>query len=101
MIRTILYVIVAVLAISTLRSVIGIFARAFANFVNPQQPPPVRRPPVEAGGELKRDPVCGTFISTATALQKTVGREVVYFCSEECLEKYAPKKSGVRSRRSE
>jgi YHS domain-containing protein len=83
MIRTILYVIVAVLAISTLRSVIGIFARAFANFVNPQ-PPPVRRPSVEPGGELKRDPVCGTFISPATALQKTVGREVYYFCSEEC-----------------
>ena len=87
MIRAILYVIVAVLAISTLRSVIGIFARAFANFVNPT-PPPVRRPPVEAGGELKRDPVCGTFISTATALQKTVGREVYYFCSAECREKF-------------
>jgi YHS domain-containing protein len=100
MIRTILYVIVAVLAISTLRSVIGIFARAFANFVNPP-PPAVRRPPVEAGGELKRDPVCGTFISTATALLKTVGREVYYFCSAECLERFSQKKSGVRSRRSE
>ena len=76
MIRTILYVIVAVLAISTLRSVIGIFARAFANFVNPP-PPAVRRPPVEAGGELKRDPVCGTFISTATASAEDGGARSV------------------------
>ncbi len=87
MIRTILYVIVAVLVISALRSVIGIFARAFANFVNPQAPVG-RRPTVEAGGELKRDPVCGTFISTATALQKKVGGEVYYFCSEGCREKF-------------
>jgi YHS domain-containing protein len=87
MIRAVLYVIVAVLAISTLRSVIGIFARAFANFVNPP-PPVVKRPSVEPGGELKRDPVCGTFISPATALQKTVGREVYYFCSDACREKF-------------
>ena len=85
MIRTILYVIVAVLVISALRSVIGIFAKAFASFVTPQQQPPAaRRPTVEAGGELKRDPVCGTFISTATALQKKAGNEVYYFCSKEC-----------------
>jgi YHS domain-containing protein len=103
MIRTILYVIVAVLAISALRSVIGIFAKAFANFVNPQQQPPpaARRPTVEAGGELKRDPVCGTFISTATALQKKAGGEVYYFCSEACREKFSPKKSEVRSQKSE
>ncbi len=88
MIRTILYVIVAVLAISALRSVIGIFAKAFANFVSPQQQPSARRPTVEAGGELKRDPVCGTFISTATALQKKAGGEVYYFCSEACREKF-------------
>lgn len=87
MIRAILYVIVAVLAISALRSVIGMFARAFANFVTPH-PPAQRRPTVEAGGELKRDPVCGTFISTATALQKKSGAEVYYFCSEACRQKF-------------
>jgi YHS domain-containing protein len=90
MIRAILYVIVAVLFISALRSVIGIFARAFASFVNPQQQqqPAARKPSVEAGGELRRDPVCGTFISTSTALQKKVGGEVYYFCSEACREKF-------------
>ena len=88
MIRAILYVIVAVLFISALRSVIGIFARAFASFVNPQQQPAARKPSVEAGGELRRDPVCGTFISTSTALQKKVGGEVYYFCSEDCRSRF-------------
>jgi YHS domain-containing protein len=88
MVRAILYVIVAVLFISALRSVIGIFARAFANFVNPQQQPAARRPSVEAGGELKRDPVCGTFISTSTALQKKSGSAVYYFCSEACRSRF-------------
>lgn len=100
MIRAILYVIVAVLAISALRSVIGILARGFGNIVNPT-PPAARRPTVEAGGELKRDPVCGTFISTSTALQKKSGGEVYYFCSEACREKFSPQKSGVRSQKSE
>lgn len=88
MLRAILYAIVAVLAISMLRSVIGIVAKSFHDFVNPAQPQQPRRPSVQAGGELKRDPVCGTFISTATALHKKVGKEVYYFCSEECREKF-------------
>ena len=39
-------------------------------------------------GELKKDPVCGTFISTETAFQKAVGGETMYFCSKECRDKY-------------
>lgn len=87
MTRAILYAIVAVLVISLLRSVIGVLAKGFHDFVNPAPSQP-RRPSVQAGGELKRDPVCGTFISTTTALQKKVGKEVYYFCSEECLRKF-------------
>jgi YHS domain-containing protein len=40
------------------------------------------------GGELKKDPVCGTFISTATAFQKSAGGETYYFCSTECRDKF-------------
>lgn len=88
MLRAILYAIVAVLAISMLRSVIGILAKSFHDFVNPAPAHQPRRPSVESGGELKRDPVCGTFISTSTALHRTVGKQVYYFCSRECLEKF-------------
>jgi YHS domain-containing protein len=45
-------------------------------------------PPLQAGGELKRDPVCGTYVSTAVSMKRTVKGEVVYFCSPECRDKY-------------
>ena len=45
-------------------------------------------PTVQAGGELKKDPVCGTYVSTATSLSRTVKGEPVYFCSEECSRKF-------------
>jgi YHS domain-containing protein len=45
-------------------------------------------PVVPAGGELKKDPVCGTFISTATAMQKRAGGETYYFCSAECRDNF-------------
>ncbi|HLH19706.1 MAG TPA: hypothetical protein VKX45_20960 [Bryobacteraceae bacterium] len=52
------------------------------------RPPQPQPPPVSPGGELKKDPVCGTYVSTATAVQERVKGEVVYFCSQECREKY-------------
>jgi YHS domain-containing protein len=51
----------------------------------PVNPPP---PPVPAGGELKKDPVCGTYVSTAAGITRTVAGEVIYFCSKECRDKY-------------
>jgi YHS domain-containing protein len=87
MVRVVLYAIVAVLVISAIRSVVGILGKAFAQFTGMRAPEP-RRPTVTPGGELKRDPVCGTFISPASAVQKKVAGEVYYFCSAACREKF-------------
>ena len=46
-------------------------------------------PAVQAGGELKRDPVCGTYVSTAVSVKRTIKGEVVHFCSEECRDKFS------------
>jgi YHS domain-containing protein len=89
MFRTILYLIGAVLVISMLRSVIGIILKGLGELFHPSpgaNAPP--RPAVSPGGELKKDPVCGTFISTATAIQKRAGGETYYFCSDECLRRF-------------
>jgi YHS domain-containing protein len=88
--RLILEAVVTVLVISALRSVIGIIAKAFFQSMTGQRPQPeaARRPSVPTGGELKKDPVCGTYISTATALQKKSGGETYYFCSPECRDKF-------------
>jgi len=42
-------------------------------------------PPV---AELKKDPVCGTYVSAATSLTRTINGTIVLFCSPECRDKY-------------
>jgi YHS domain-containing protein len=60
-------------------------------FVARSRPPVPRRPDppnVPAGGELRKDPVCGTYVSVLAGVQKKVNGEVVYFCSDDCRRKY-------------
>jgi YHS domain-containing protein len=42
----------------------------------------------QAGGELKQDPVCGTFVATSSSIKTTVDGEVLHFCSTACRDKY-------------
>jgi YHS domain-containing protein len=91
MFRAILEMIAVVLIITVLRSVIGILSKGFgemfrASSASPSAGP--RAPSVPSGGELKKDPVCGTFISPTTAIQKRVGGETYYFCSAACRDKF-------------
>jgi len=53
-----------------------------------QQEPPRQQPAVVAGGELKKDPVCGTYVSTSLGVTRKVHGELVYFCSKECRDKF-------------
>ena len=50
----------------------------------PRQAPP----PIHAGGELRKDPVCGTYVSPEAAIARTVKGETVYFCSNACRDRY-------------
>jgi hypothetical protein len=50
------------------------------------------RAPEVVGGELVRDPQCGTYIPKARALTVGTGAEILYFCSAACRDAY-----GVRS----
>jgi YHS domain-containing protein len=50
---------------------------------------PVRPvPTVSPGGELKKDPVCGTYVSADTSVSKRIGGQTLYFCSAACRDKY-------------
>jgi YHS domain-containing protein len=93
MLRAILYLIGFMLVMSVIRSVLGIITKSFGRLSgtsSPQAEAPGSRQPSAApsGGELKKDPVCGTFISTATAFQKAAGGQTYYFCSTECRDKF-------------
>lgn len=96
MIRAVLYLFVAIILITFLRSVIGLIAKAFANLVaedassTSQQRRSSKSAGTTAAGELKRDPVCGTYVAEAASIKQVIGGEVVHFCSEACRAKYRP-----------
>ena len=69
-----------------------VFARAllrsvFQGFQSVREPKKDAALEVPVGGELKKDPVCGTYVST-TGITQRVDGQVFYFCSEECRAKY-------------
>ncbi|HUI55177.1 MAG TPA: hypothetical protein VLY04_09405 [Bryobacteraceae bacterium] len=61
-----------------------------AGYRSSSRPGPARRqpPPVHSGGVLKKDPVCGTYVSADSSITRTINGQVVHFCSRECSEKY-------------
>ena len=96
MFRGILYLVIGLLILTFVRSVMTMITKAFAELFNPPTGQPgtsqagtTRPGSTPTGGELKKDPVCGTFISTATAFQKAAGGQTYYFCSTACRDKFA------------
>jgi YHS domain-containing protein len=50
---------------------------------------PIRpAPTVPSGGELKKDPVCGTYVSVNASITKRVNGETLHFCSADCRDKF-------------
>ena len=87
MLRTLVYLLIGLFVIMVVRMLAGVIFKGLGEALNPTQA--ARKQDVPAGGELKRDPVCGTFVPTSTSLTKTVGGETTYFCSAACRDKYA------------
>ena len=93
MFRAILYLLITVFLITIVRAMIGIILKGFSELVSPsgQQQGRARGPrnaDTPLTGELKRDPVCGTYTAAATSLKQTFGKETFYFCSPQCRDKY-------------
>jgi len=91
--RVILYMVLAIFVISIIRGVVGVLTKSFADFVAPRQASSAKRDKIPLSGELKKDPVCGTYTSAATAVTKTIGKETLYFCSSDCRDKYVARSS--------
>jgi len=54
----------------------------FGSYPRPDGPPPV------ITGEIKRDPQCGTFVSTELSLKSRFRNEELHFCSRQCQEEF-------------
>jgi YHS domain-containing protein len=95
MFRALIEMIVTLVAVYLVRQVLAILGSSFKGGFSVGSPssgsagaPPPRPPAAAKLGELKKDPVCGTFISTETAFQKSVKGETFYFCSMQCRDSY-------------
>jgi len=42
-----------------------------------------------AGSELHKDPVCGTYVAESTPFRRQIGSQAFYYCSDACREKHA------------
>ncbi len=92
MFRVIFYLLLTVFLITVLKGIVGIVLKGVAQAMRASSTPPgaVPRPTnqVPLTGELKKDPVCGTYIAAATSIKQTVAGETIHFCSQECRNKY-------------
>lgn len=77
-----------VVAIGFIRYVIRTVARVMSQAGNMPARRPDQPPGAPTGGELKQDPVCGTFVPVSTSVKKTVNGELVHFCSVTCRDKF-------------
>jgi YHS domain-containing protein len=94
MLRLITYLLFVVFFITILRNVVGFVMRFFTNAVRSaaarqQGSRPSAQTNVPLTGELKKDPVCGTYTAAATSLHETVAGQTFYFCSPACRDKFA------------
>jgi YHS domain-containing protein len=92
MFRAIFYLLVTVVVITVMKSIVGIVLKGMADAMKPGSTAqggssrPSNQVPLT--GELKKDPVCGTYIAAATSIQEKVGGQTFHFCSPECRDKY-------------
>jgi uncharacterized protein len=89
MFRALVYILVSLLLLTFIRSVVGLIMKTMSELMGTSTPPSTPQPKASPqGGELRRDPVCGTYIPETTAIQLKVRGETLYFCSAACRDKY-------------
>ncbi len=92
MVRLIAYLLDVIAAVVLVRLVGRVLNRLFGvpkdYFWSSQSAAPRSGPSQPLQGVTARDPVCGMFVSTELSHRLTRGRDILHFCSRECLERY-------------
>jgi YHS domain-containing protein len=94
MFRVIFYLLLTVAVISVLKSIVGIFLSGISQAMKGASGAPGARSSSQASnqvpltGELKKDPVCGTYVAAASSIKETVAGQTIHFCSAQCRDKF-------------
>lgn len=91
MLRAIVDFVLMMIVFAMLRAIISAVSKAVGGPAaggRVNQPAPAARGGFTTGGELKRDPVCGTFVPVSGSPHKTVNGITQYFCSQTCLDRF-------------
>jgi uncharacterized protein len=81
-------------ALFVLRLVLRFFSGLTRGASAPRSSQKPNQPATREGGQLVRDPNCGTYVPMARALREGAGDSAVYFCSETCRTAWASRKAG-------
>ncbi len=99
MLRNLLRLVAIFVVIAIVRVVVGMIVNFFKGLSTApgerESPAASTGPGVPlSAGLLVKDPVCGTFVSVGTSLQKSVEGETFHFCSAACRDKFKGKVQG-------
>ena len=88
MLRAVLYILLGIFVISVVRLLAGVVLKGAADLFQGAAGEKRASGGTPAGGELKKDPVCGTYVPAISAFKKTVAGHEHYFCSAGCRDKF-------------
>lgn len=87
---TILIVLVArAILTSVMRGIANAGANVFRRGAGVNGPGRAEGAAAPKGGDLHKDPVCGTYVAESTPFRQNVSGQTFYYCSEACREKHA------------
>jgi YHS domain-containing protein len=87
MVRNVFRLFLVFVAAVFVRQVVALIMRAFSQMADNGTSAP-SAPRQRSGGELKKDPVCGTFVAVTSSIKRNVDGQVIHFCSTTCRDKY-------------
>ncbi|HYM13812.1 MAG TPA: hypothetical protein VEU62_23940 [Bryobacterales bacterium] len=89
--RFLIRLILLIAAFLLLRSLLEPVIKAVVAMFNPSSPPAQANAaaPETKSAELKKDPVCGTFIAPELAIIQKFNGQIIHFCSQKCRDTYA------------
>jgi YHS domain-containing protein len=89
MIRTVITLLLGIIAITVIRAIIGILSKGVGElFRSSEETAANQTAGTKASGQLHKDPVCGIFVAEGAAVVKSAGGKTVFFCSTACRDKF-------------